>query len=65
MEKLSQVRVRLSTGETRYLARSQGAAEDAVHALQAFQKGREEWLETTDATIVARAHIVEADIVSV
>jgi hypothetical protein len=64
MEKLAQVRVRLSTGETRYVARSQGAADDAVKALLALQKSRDEWLETTDGTIVARAHIVEADVVS-
>jgi hypothetical protein len=77
-----QIRVVLSSGETRHLAGSQGTADEATSALEDFkgtadeatraiedfEKGkssqfRDDWIETTDGSVIARAHIVEASIV--
>ena len=77
-----QVRVVLSTGETRHLAGSQGSADEATRALEDFKgtadeatravedfeqgkssQFRDDWIETTDASVIARAHIVEASVV--
>lgn len=60
-EKTWMIRLQLSNGETRHLSLGQLPPEQAIDA---FQNRREpfsgDWLETTDASIVARAHVVEA-----
>lgn len=63
MSELWGIRVTLSNGETKWLAGA-GNANEVGDLIEKFQRGqvpyRGEWLETTDASIVARAQIVEA-----
>jgi hypothetical protein len=63
------IRVTLSNGETRHLAGTAGTAEEVGRTLEAFERDqtplRGAWLETTESTAIARAHIVEASIVPV
>jgi hypothetical protein len=60
------IQVLLSNGVTRQLARP-GSADEATARLVELEEGegefRAKWLRTTDATLIATAHIVEAAVV--
>lgn len=64
-EKFWTVRVVLSNGETRDLARP-GSAEEATARLVELEKSegefRQPWCRTIDASLIATAHIVEASV---
>lgn len=60
MDQIWIVRVTLTNGLLRDLAGTNGSAIEVREHLRRFEDGNEKWLETTEATVVARAHIVEA-----
>ena len=61
------VRVVLSNGETRHLSPTAVVVEGALAVLEDFKAKREpfggDWVETTDSSMIARGHIVEASVV--
>jgi hypothetical protein len=65
-EKVWVIRVTLTTGETRHLAGGH-TAEEAVARLTDLEAGTGDfagdWCDTQDATMIAKAHIVEASVV--
>lgn len=69
MNKIWEVRLTLSNGETRHLANAGGPVDRATESLEAFITRQApfdgEFVETVDATAVARAHVVEADVVPI
>lgn len=61
------IRATLTNGETHYLAKSYGNADEAAAFLLDFQQRKGDfagdWLDTRHATSIARAHIVEVQVV--
>lgn len=66
-DKIWEVRLTLSNGETRYLANAGGDVARATAMLTEFSEGRRpfdgEWVETVESTYVARSHLVEVQVV--